>query len=180
VLHATEALHDFCVTCNASTSGGIFSEVVSFHFSVQGHAIHTQQAGCSCFVPGCLVQGLKNCVRIGIPYLIERAELDSWSTHEVRRQMIEGDDVLAAKDEGMLHGVFELPHVAGPGILEKSFQDFRPRYGALYRGRRWHRGSGADDCKGVNGRSIQEDHPEVPFVAEIRVADSWTESSLIF
>ena len=37
--------------------------------------------------------------------------------------MIEGDDVLAAKDEGMLHGVLELPHIAGPGILEKSFQD---------------------------------------------------------
>jgi hypothetical protein len=36
--------------------------------------------------------------------------------------MIEGDDVSAAKHEGMLHGVFELPHFAGPWILEKSFQ----------------------------------------------------------
>ena len=36
--------------------------------------------------------------------------------------MIEGDDVLAAKHEGMLHDLFELPHVAAPGILEKMFQ----------------------------------------------------------
>jgi hypothetical protein len=43
--------------------------------------------------------------------------LDSGSAHEVRRQMIEGDDVLAAQDEGMLHGVFELPNIARPGIL---------------------------------------------------------------
>jgi hypothetical protein len=39
--------------------------------------------------------------------------------------MIEGDDVLAAKDEGMFHGVLELPHIAGPGMLDKSFQDIR-------------------------------------------------------
>ena len=36
--------------------------------------------------------------------------------------MIEGDDVLAAKHEGMLHGLFELPHIAGPWTLEKMFQ----------------------------------------------------------
>src|SRR5271157_2557770 len=30
MLHATEALHDFCITCNTSTSG--VSEVVSFDF----------------------------------------------------------------------------------------------------------------------------------------------------
>ena len=40
MLHATEALHDFCATCNASTSGGIFSEVVSFDFPVEGHSIY--------------------------------------------------------------------------------------------------------------------------------------------
>ena len=61
-----------------------------------------------------LSRGLKNCVRIGILCLIGRAVHDSCSTHEVRRQMIEGDDVLAAKHEGMLHGVFEFPHIAGP------------------------------------------------------------------
>ena len=32
--------------------------------------------------------------------------------------MIQGDDVLATQDEGMLPGVFELPHISGPGILE--------------------------------------------------------------
>jgi len=64
-------------------------------------------------------------VRIGILYFIRGTELDSWSTHEVWRQMIEGDDVLAAKYEGMLHGVIEFPHIAGPGILEKGFQDIR-------------------------------------------------------
>ena len=80
VLHATEALHDFCVACNTSTSGGIFSEIISFDFPVKGHTIHTQQAGCFCFVPGGFIQGLKNCVRIGILYLIGRAALDSGST----------------------------------------------------------------------------------------------------
>jgi hypothetical protein len=35
---------------------GIFSEVVSFDFPVEGYAIHTQQAGCFCFVPGGLIQ----------------------------------------------------------------------------------------------------------------------------
>jgi len=39
--------------------------------------------------------------------------------------MIEGDDVLAAQDEGVLHGVIELPYIAGPRILERSFQDIR-------------------------------------------------------
>ena len=52
------------VTCNTSTSGGIFSEVISFDFSVEGHAIYPQQAGCFCFVPGGLIQGFKNRVRI--------------------------------------------------------------------------------------------------------------------
>jgi len=36
---------------------------------------------------------------------------------------IEGYDVLAAKDEGILHDVLDLPHIAVPGIPEKSFQD---------------------------------------------------------
>jgi len=131
VSHATEALHNFSFTCNALTSGGIFSEVISFDFPVEGHAIHTQQAGCFCFVPVGLIQSFNNSVRIDRLCLIGRAVLNSGSTHEVRRQMIQGDDVLAAHDEGMLHGVFELPHIIGPWILEKSFQDFRPRYGAL-------------------------------------------------
>jgi hypothetical protein len=30
---------------------------------------------------------------------------------------------LAAKDEGMLHGVFEFPNIAGPGMCEKGFRD---------------------------------------------------------
>jgi len=50
VLHATEALQDFCVTYNTSTSGGIFIEVVSFDFPVEGHTIHTEQPGCFCLV----------------------------------------------------------------------------------------------------------------------------------
>jgi hypothetical protein len=106
VLHATEALHDFCVTCNISTSGFIFSEFVSFDFSVEGHAIHAQQAGCLCFVPAGVIEDFKNC---------GRAVLDSGSAHEVRRKMTEGDDVLAAQDERMLPGVLELPPIAGPG-----------------------------------------------------------------
>jgi hypothetical protein len=85
--------------------------------------IYTQQAGCFCSVPGGRIQSFKNCVRIGIPCLIGRAALDFWSAHEVRPQMIECDDVLAAKDEGLLHGVFELPHIARLGILEESFRD---------------------------------------------------------
>ena len=52
MLRATEALHDFCVTYNTATSGGIFIEVISFDFSVEGHTIHTRQPGCFCFVPG--------------------------------------------------------------------------------------------------------------------------------
>jgi hypothetical protein len=46
MLHATEALHAFYVTCNTSTLGGIFRQVVSFDFSVGGHAIgcHTADA----------------------------------------------------------------------------------------------------------------------------------------
>ena len=123
VLHATEALHDFCVTCNTSRSGGIFSEVVSFDFAVECHTIYPQQPGCFCFVPGGLIQGFKNCMRIDRLCLIGRAALDSLSAHELGRQMIEGDDVLAAKDEGMFHGVLELPHIAGPGILEKGFRN---------------------------------------------------------
>ena len=56
------------VTCNTSGSGGIFSKVISFDFSVKGHTIYPQQAGCSCFVPGGLIQGFKNRARIGIWY----------------------------------------------------------------------------------------------------------------
>jgi len=76
VLHATEALHDFCSTCNTSTSGCICSEVVSFGFSVEGHTICTQQASCFCFVPGGFIQGFKNCVRIDRLCFIGRAALD--------------------------------------------------------------------------------------------------------
>ncbi len=118
VLHATDALHAFRVTCNASESRAIFSEVVSFDFPVEGHAVYTQHAGCLSFVPGGFVQGFKNCVRIErSEWFIGSARLDSGSAQEVRRQMIEGDDVLGAQDEGMLHGVLELPHIAGPGIF---------------------------------------------------------------
>jgi hypothetical protein len=60
VLHATESLHDFCVTCNIFTSGVIFSEFVSFNFSVEGHAIYTQQAGCLSFLLGSVMEDLKN------------------------------------------------------------------------------------------------------------------------
>jgi hypothetical protein len=112
-LHATEALHYFRVTCNTLTSAGIFGEAVPFHFSVEGHAIYTQQAGCFCFVLVGLVQGFKNCLRIGTLYLIGRTAFDSRSTYEVKRQMIEGDDVLVAKDEGVLHGVLERHTVRG-------------------------------------------------------------------
>jgi len=122
VLHATEALHAFRVTCNISTSGGIVSEVVSFHFSVEGHAIYTQQAGCSRFVPRGLLQGFENCLRIRLLCLGGSVALDSGSTHEVRRQMIEGDDVLSAENEGVLQGVLKLPYIARPGILEKTLQ----------------------------------------------------------
>ncbi len=52
MLHATESLHDFCVTYNTSTSGGIFIEVVSLDFSVEGYTIYTQQPGSFCLVPG--------------------------------------------------------------------------------------------------------------------------------
>ena len=67
VLHATEALHNFRVTCNISISGGVFGKVVPFHFSVE---IDAQQTCCKCFVPGSLVQRFENCVRIGILCLL--------------------------------------------------------------------------------------------------------------
>jgi hypothetical protein len=76
-LHATEALHFFHVTRNTSTSKGIFSEVIAFDFSAEGHTISSQQAGCFYFVPGGFVQGQKNCLRIGILYLIGSAARSS-------------------------------------------------------------------------------------------------------
>ncbi len=61
VLHATEALHDFCDMCNTSTSGYIYSEVASFDFLVEGNTIYTRQASCFCFVPGGFIEDFKNC-----------------------------------------------------------------------------------------------------------------------
>ena len=58
-----------------SASGGILSEIVFFYFPVEGHAIHPQQAGCFCFVPGGLIQSFKNCVSIDGLGLIGRAVL---------------------------------------------------------------------------------------------------------
>lgn len=60
VLHATEALHDLCVTGNSSTQGIICGEVVSFHFPIEGYAVYPKQAGSFYFVPAGLIQGLKN------------------------------------------------------------------------------------------------------------------------
>src|SRR5512146_2034397 len=36
------------------------------------------------------------------------------------REMIDGDRVPAAEDEGMFYGMFQLPHVAGPGIIQEN------------------------------------------------------------
>jgi hypothetical protein len=63
-----------------------------------------------------------------IPVSYQERPLDSWSAHELGRQMLEGDDVLAALYEGLLHGVpfdrlrSQIPHlVLGRDMrLEKS------------------------------------------------------------
>ena len=96
-MNATEAVHAFCIACNTSTSGGIFCEVVSFDSSVESHT----SPATGLIVPGGFIQGVNNCVRIDLPYRIGRAALDSWIAHEVKRQIVEDDDVPAAKDEGI-------------------------------------------------------------------------------
>ena len=107
--------------CNTSKPGDIFSGVVSFDFPVEGHTIYARQRGRFCFVSDGFIQGFKNCVRIDRLCRIGDAALNSWSVHEVRRPMLDID--FGCKGQRQLHGVLELPYIAGPGIPWKGFRD---------------------------------------------------------
>ena len=92
-----------------------------FDFSVDGPAAEAQDSSGLRFVPGGLPQGMDNgCILTTFTALQKFGGRSFVDVRDVGRQVIDGDDILTAKNEGVLEGMGQLPHISRPGIAHED------------------------------------------------------------